>query len=147
MAQWVWQLDPTKNRTEKTNYDVIMSARKKRAWLANFTTTIINTTLWRNRLDICLRCKTFPVRSQPTTEGEKEEEKVDHRAFRDVTGPSMTRTCLPHLMTSSLVHLGPCTTLYSTPIGHNILLISYHCPRLHWGTTKWRLAAVARLLS
>ena len=36
----------------------------------------------------------------------------------------MTRTCLPHLMTSSLVHLGPCTTLYSTPIGHNILLLS-----------------------
>ena len=35
----------------------------------------------------------------------------------------MTRTCLPHLMTSSLVHLGPCTTLYSTPIGHNILLM------------------------
>ena len=28
----------------------------------------------------------------------------------------MTRTCLPHLMTSY-------TTLYSTPIGHNILLI------------------------
>ena len=85
-----------------------MSARKKRGWLANFATTTLNTTLWRNRLDICLRCKTFLVRTRPTTAREKEEEEMDHRVFRDVTGPSMT-SVYPYLMTSSL---GASSTMY-----------------------------------
>ena len=104
----------------------------KWAWLVNFTTTIINTTLWRSRLDICLRCKTFPVRSQPTTEKEKKEE-MDHHVFvTSLDHPwRLTRTCLPpsdDIITR--VHLVPCTinmeVRFSTPIGPNILLTFDH---------------------